>query len=92
MLWLINKFTKSPIARAVAFVATLLFSVFAYGKAQRVAGKAEVKEELIQDDLQNAIRIREKMDDAKREADAIANDAKLDAVLNELRRRGKLRD
>jgi mevalonate kinase len=91
-MWIITKLLQSKAARVVAFVLSLALSVFAYGKAQRSKGAAAIKEELIQEDLQNAIRIREEMDKAKRDAIRMARDAKYESVLNELRKRDKLRD
>lgn len=91
-MWLLSKLLQSRIVRYVALVATFVLGVLGYGALKRKEGAENVKDDMVQEDLENAIRIRKDMDAAQEEADRTANAAKFDAVLDELRKRGRLRD
>ena len=82
----------SRITKVIAFVAVLFLSFLTYGKQQRKQGAISAHEDMIQEDVENANRIRKDMDRAKDEAEKLARDADIGRIIDGLRQQGRLRD
>jgi F0F1-type ATP synthase membrane subunit b/b' len=78
--------------KALGLALGLLLGVILYGTTKKREGQREILDDLVQEDIENALRIREQAD--KDQADVEKDVAKLDsdAVNDSLRKHGKLRD
>lgn len=92
MLWLLNQLTNNPVTRAIGAGLAFLTGLYVYGVFKVKQGETQAKEELLHEDVENALRIRKQAE--KDIADAKASVASLDAngVNERLRKHGKLRD
>lgn len=92
MSWLLKILLNNPIVRAIGAGLTFVVSLYLYGVFKVQQGKTEAKEELIHEDVENAIRIRKQADKDTADVKAHVDTLSATRVDGELRKLGKLRD